>query len=609
MIAHRGLGISLWALLAGTAALAQTMPATSPTTAPAPLQIRVSDFGAKVDDGQDDSKAFAAAAAACAKKNGVTLVLDKGQYDFAEENLGTSHRPVYLANLDNVTIEGNGATLMFTGRATAFWISRCRGVKIRNLTIDWLRPPFSQGKVIASTPRSIQVEVEPEYPLTGKEKLQAMLDYDPETRLPIGTIDAFEGAFAGRKLIRPQVMEVSFKSDLALPPPAGTLMVLRHEVYGFNAIQVIGGRDVLVQDVTVRCAPGMAFQASETENVTIQRMHIGVPPESGRLMSLTADGMFFSSCTGTIRIEDTACEVNGDDGVNVSGKTFLVSELIGADGVAGAPVSGWHGTTPRPGDTIEIAAADDLVSYAKMTVAAAEYDEKAKVHRIRFTQPRPAKVAVGDAIMDTTLAARVRIARCSFRGTRARGIVLSTRDVVIEDCTFAGQTMNGIFLMLRPKGSGSQGPGCANVTIRRCTFDGCAAAPLIAYADVAHPAPGVFTDFTIEGNTFRADPSLDRLRDKPNHPNSAYWASAISFVGVQDAMLRGNTFDGYAYALYARACRNVQVRDNRCQQESGVYVDPAEPDNVTFDGNLLLNAHTDPAVQMDGAYSPLGQRH
>ena len=589
--------------------LATTMLTTQPhlraaDTTPGKI-VSVADYGAIPGDGKDDGPAIVAAATAAAEA-GATLVFPKGVYDIFEDTLPPTKRCVDIADTDGMVIEGNGSTLIGHGHISTFWFMRCKNVTVRNFTIDWQRPPFSQGKVLSSDARTITVQVDPQYLISGQERLQGMMDYDPATHAPIGLIDAFESGIVKKRLLRPQVLEVTFKKDLAAPPPPGTLIVLRHEIYGWNAMEFIDCAKVTVEDVTVHCSPGMAFHTATSRDLTLRRFRIAPTPDSGRLMSCTADGLFFSSCTGTVTIDDSWIEANGDDGINVSAKNLTVKDVPGPSELTAFAQVGWAGIVPQPGDKVEIASVADLVPKMTATVASASYDKQAKVHRIKFDAPLPQPVKAGDVIVDVTQVAKLRVTNTTITKNRARGIIVSTWDVAIDRCHISEQTMNGVLITSSPNRFGSQGPGANGLSITNCAFGGTFGSAILAYVECPNPAPGVHRNVTIAGNTFTTEPALDALRQKSQQPEVLCFQSAIYLGETDGATIDGNVFNGYGIAAFLGASKNVKLADNRSTGDSAVVVDQGSV-APTLSGNTCLAVSDKPAA-WTFAYLQPGQR-
>ena len=97
-------------------------------------------------------------------KDGETLTLESGKiysvwqcdckkrngYYFSnmaswEENPDGMHRAgVYLKDKKDVTIDGNGATLLVHGVITPILFDGCENITLKNLTVDYKRPTMSE---------------------------------------------------------------------------------------------------------------------------------------------------------------------------------------------------------------------------------------------------------------------------------------------------------------------------------------------------------------------------------------------------------------------------------------------------------------------------------
>ena len=113
-----------------------------------PGVVDVTTFGAKPDDGKDDTRAVQAAIDACRKHPHATLLFPKGRYDFvAGSNPRDKGSAMAVVGFRALTISGHGATLVGHGLTRMFSVKRCKELLIEGLAIDWDRPPFSQGTI------------------------------------------------------------------------------------------------------------------------------------------------------------------------------------------------------------------------------------------------------------------------------------------------------------------------------------------------------------------------------------------------------------------------------------------------------------------------------
>jgi parallel beta-helix repeat protein len=379
------------------------------------------------------------------------------------------------------------------------------------------------------------LKVRDEYPVEGGEPVVAFMSYHADTRLPDGSdgLDVYDSV-ERTELIAPQVLRVHLNREI--PVPEGKLLVLRHKVYVDNVFCFHRCADVTVSNVTVHAAPGMGLVGELTTNITLRRFNVQIRPGSGRLMSTTADATHFAGCKGSVSLANCLFEGMGDDGVNIKSGLYLTVRQRVDDHT----VLGQHNlkmaALPDTGDTLEMAHTDTLSPFASGTVREAAMEPgEGNMHRVRFEAPLPAELRAGDVLGNASRVARLRMARCTVRANRARGVLCQTRDAVIEDCTFQNCTGAGV-MVLTETVHFHESIGTRDVIVRNNRFENCnrgaasAEAALCALAylkEFAYPAkPGVHRNMTLEGNRIVGTDE-----------------SGIFAVGVDGLTLRKNTIE------------------------------------------------------------------
>jgi len=552
---------SAWRVLAGLACAL-----TCSAWALAAEVVLVTAAGAKPDDGADDTQAVRAAIRACAGKTGAVLRFPKGRYDFFPP-AGRGRVAMPFARCRDLTVDGGGSELIFHGTMGVMSFRDCRNVVVRDLVIDWQRPPFSTGRVIAAGESSFDVEVFEEFPVKGGEAVGAFMEYDPTTRLPTpGGLDVYE-AVASTELLRPQVLRVHLKRRIRAK--VGALMVLRHEVYGPGGLHFRSCRDVRVENVTIYTAPGMGVTGSRSSNLHLRRVRILPRPHTRRVLSTTADATHFNSCSGWIRIEECLFAGMGDDAVNVHGMYLRVIRRLDESTVAAVVRNRWI-VPPEPGDEVELIDPTTLLPYATVAVRAVAVDHKTREHRVSFARPLPARLAAGHYLGNTAWAPRLVIRGCEVRGNRARGFLIQTRGAVIENNVIRNNQSAGINVTtdLHPW---TESIGTRDVIIRNNVLEGCNKAArwhpgvINVFADLekgkGYGAAGVHRNILIEGNT---------IRDTHN--------AAIFVASAEGVVIRNNRIErcnlrpdrpGGRSAIYLRNARNVEITANTLKPGRG----------------------------------------
>lgn len=284
-------------------------------------------------------------------------------------------------------------------------------------------------------------------------------------------------------------------------------------------------------------------------------------------MSATADATHFNNCRGTVTLEDCLFEGMGDDATNIHSMYMVVTERVDARTVRLARGRHPHRmqAIPRPGDRLEFGGGDNpLVPYVTAVVETATPNPEAGVATIRFTEPLPVRTATEDVVGNASTCPVARILRCTVRRNRARGMLIQTRGVLLEDCVF--EDVSGAALHICADANyWWEGLGVRDVTIRgnrfsRCHFGAARRAAVIdIFAEVGRnlAGPGVHRSILIENNI---------VEDSDG--------AAVHVGSAEGVVIRGNTFSHPVdAAILLRNCRNVEIADNKLTGDAaGVHI-------------------------------------
>ncbi len=377
---------------------------------------------------------------------------------------------VSFGNLHHFTLDGQGATFLFSGLQQAMTWVNCSDITLRNIVIDWQRPPFSQGWVTAVAPDllSFDVQVNAKYPVTGTEPVLAFQAYDPQARSPLPSSVVMQNTVTGVSLTAPQHLHIVLSKPCTLV--AGNLVVLRHAIYNYDGCFLGQCSNVLVQNVSVYTCPGMGLMANHCENVSLQGFNVCRAPGSNRLMTSTADATHFIGCKGSLEVVGCLLENQGDDALNVHGKYYTVANQT--DSASLDAVIADSTAVPRDGDTLELSDGTTLATTATATVASTTYDEQSGACHITLTSPITAPVHTGvDFLLDTTWLPKVHIMNCTARNNRGRGFVIRARDALVEENSCSHIAGPGVEISC--SAFWMEGPASQNVIVRGNTFSEC----------------------------------------------------------------------------------------------------------------------------------------
>lgn len=495
------------------------------------------------------------------------LVFEKGRYEFTPGTNPKWHGySIIFHSPKNMTIDGQGSEFIFDSKVGGFYFHGSENINLINLTIDWKRPLFSVGEVLESREKEFDVKIWDEFPVEGGEPVAAYMDYEKETRLPrIGGIDLYHGV-ERTELIAPQTLRVFQRVD-ARPRP-GDLVVLRHQVYAYNAITLDHCRRARVADVAIYTCPGMGIVAKNSHDVSISRLQVRPKPGTNRIMSTTADATHFSGCTGMVRITDSYFEGMGDDAGNIKTGLYLTIKEI----LDNRTVVGQHNLNipdpPSPGDLMEFIETKDLLPYDTRRVESVTTPDNYSLHHVTFSEDLPRNLKVGDVIGNASRVARVYIAGNTVKNNRARGFLVQIRGAIIEDNHFENITGAALNICTEVVHF-FESIGTRDITVRNNQMINCGYGAALGQGAISIYAtlsqfrqalrPGVHNNIRLENN--RIDGS----------DNSAIFASATDGLYIADNTItnvsRRATMDSGNAAIYIMSTRNAIIRSNQAHPE------------------------------------------
>lgn len=533
-----------------------------------------------------------------------TLFFPKGTYFFPTR--------VDFCDKKRLTVVGEDATLMthfgpcehprMNNNLFAFY--GCEDVVISDFIVTTDNPIGWSGKVVAvnNEEHYYDVEIYEQFEVTGLEHPVALNSCDadgtPDYVFNGGkwrdattvTVDGkevercagFDYDVIGDHLCRFYVNPDANLSVL----PVGEQMVYRFIVYGNTHFEFANTHRILMKNMDLYRSSSMGIVvAPRCSDLTLDHYVMRVKPGSKELYCANADGIHILGLCGYLRMKHCYFDGLGDDTLNIHGSAGEIVE-IREDGKLHLQhrhrtgFSSLQKNWAIPGDVIEVYDSATFVRKGSFTVG--EF-----VDGIATVTSSTGEYAVGDALANTAYFAATHISDCVGRNTRARGFLLQTRNIIVEDCYIYGMSLPAIIVSPDIKVWFEVGPS-DNTVIRNNVFEKVAIIPSAANlgAIVAkgshdsgaadYPA-GVHRNMHIIGNKFinignsaiyiSATEGLE-IRDnlfmscseKPYSPDAVSVRHDIATVNCNDVTVSGNTTTRGAETLYyAENCERVTV--------------------------------------------------
>ena len=504
--------------------------------------------------------------------DGGTLRLEPRDYHFfadvaAERHLCLSNNRSGLKRIGfdlrkrrNLSIDGGGARLVFHGAMLPFAVTQCYGVTIRNLSIDWARPFYSQAEILGGDHTHVDCRLDTgRYPCQLRDGVlvfvgedwerpltEGIFEVEPHTGRPApGSGDNLAGRLTGRAH---ELGDGVFRLEGAFgkKPKVGNQLILRHTRREFPAILAAESRDLRLEGLRIRHAAGTAMLAQFCENVALRDCEVRPEPGSGRRFSATADASHFVNCRGKVSLQNCRFANQLDDAVNVHGIHYPIDAIRGERALRlrlghfeqhGVPLG-------FPGDELCFRDANSLLPLGHGRIHSSErLDDTTFDLILEGTHGLPAEQSA--VVENLTWTPAIEIRDCDFRHNRARGILVSS-------------------------------PRATEIVGNRLSPAG-AAIKISGDADYWFES-GAVRDVRIEGNHFidgnygprpwgRCAIDIDPEIINPWQSNNCFHSNIV---------ITHNTFrSSHAGLLYARSVDGLVFRDNRV--ENGEPINRGDP--------------------------------
>lgn len=470
----------------------------------------VSDYGLRPDSKKNASpvvqKVIARIQAECKDGEAVILRFEEGRYNFHEK--GCAEREYYISNHDqtnpkkvglaledmkNLTVDGQGAELIFHGRMLPVSLLRSENCTLKNLHIDFENPHISQVKVIENDPQK-GIVFEPaqwvKYRITKDGFFETFGDgwtmrhnygiaFEGDTKhLVYNTSDVYCPIKGVKEIAPRRILAPEWKDQRLVP---GTVMALRGWYRPTPGIFLSHDVNITIENVHVHYAEGMGLLAQLCENITLDKFGVCLRGENDpRYFTTQADATHFSGCKGKIVSRNGLYEGMMDDAINVHGTYLKVVKRVDDRTLVGRYMhnQAWGFEWGCIGDEVQFVRSNtmELIGETNRIASIRPYDKEqiagAREFLITFAEPVDAAIneKSGFGIENLTWTPEVLFAGNVIRNNRARGTLFSTpKATVVEDNLF-DHTSGAAVLLCGDCNGWYETGACRNVIIRKNRF-------------------------------------------------------------------------------------------------------------------------------------------
>lgn len=505
-------------------------------------------------------------------------------------------RPITISGKKNFTVCGEPGTVFVTHftpwgdpaeNNNGFHGRDCQGLTFRNITWTTDNPINCAGRVtsVDNEHHCYEVDIDPQFPITGWEHFWGT-DTCDEEGTPDYVIETYDRIVKeeltdenGNKRVKytgtkyehlgNNHIRVFMPADRDLSRlTVGHRVLYRYMIYGATVYHFAGCQDVLLQHIEIQRTSGMgAIIAPRSSNFTFDDFNIRLAKDDHALYASGADGIHITGLSGYLHMKDCDFLGLGDDALNIHSTAGEVEDFDPATGTMPC-IYRHRAMEPDKLGPLWAQAGDWLVVYDRETflqkgrVLLKDYhDSTAYVEKVEGA------VAKGDILANETFFASVHLDNCTVTHTRARGFLLQSWNMLVENCKIYGMSLPGIIVSPDIRVWYEVGPS-KNVEIRNCTFSKCgingSAANMGAIVvkashdvDADNYPAGVHDGVHIHHNLFQ------------NCGNSGIFVNAAKNVRIHDNRFENcsckrfsEKVDTNLYDIMLRRCENSTTADN-----------------------------------------------
>lgn len=502
--------------------------------------IKAEEFGVIPNTSKDMGPFLNDLIQEASKFSQVTIEFQEGSYDFWPEH--SPKRDYFISNtsseiecpsktktiallledLEDVTIDGNGALFIIHGKMINFAFVNCTNITMQNISFDYERATMSELKLEAVSSNSITASINPSSTFRITEnhiefygdnwtlKKHHTIAVDPD--LSAYYYSSFDPLLKSQaKQIAPY--KVIFEGDFSKANyKEGQVLTvrdpIRDQVGGFIGYS----KDIELKNVNMHYMHGMGIISQFSENITFDAIKVQPRKETGRLIAAFADAFHFSGCKGQITIKNCTTAGAHDDSVNIHGTHLKIVEKVSENKInlkfMNHQTYGFDAFLKT--DTLNFVHPQSLQIYGTGIVKDVEKLSD-RVVQINLEDNLPKGFELGDVVENVTWTPSVLIKDNYFSGTNTRGVLLTTqRKSVIENNIFYRTGMHAI-LIANDASSWYESGAVRDVNIRgnqfiECGYNQSPDSYVINISPENHEeAPGYFVheNITIEDNTFK----------------------------------------------------------------------------------------------------------
>lgn len=403
-----------------------------------------------------------------------------------------------LSGIHNCIINAEGVTFMVEGFMEPVSIRNSNNLTLKGLTIDHLRKPYSFGKITKISEKD------------GENNIEVTVKLDNNTpireKTPINLRHIFYDTEKD-KVIRAKIhkakfvdeYEISVKMPYSPEIKQGNEFYTIHTYHSRPAILIENSENITLKDISIHSQPGMGIVGNRSENISL--IGLKVIPSENHHFSTNTDATHFTSIKGKLLYDGCTFISQGDDSLNVHSYYHDIIEMLGNNTyrIKENTPGGTHAQTldyPDEGDTLELTDILTLKVLGEYKAIKVIPDFENLTTLVTLNKPLPENTE-NLVLTDVTRLPKLEIRNCVAKKHFARGFLVKSRGVIIEDNEISEVPLAGI--EIAAESNWYEGVSPCDVTIRRNKIYDCKCGILVK-ADCKNPEGQSVKNILIEDN-------------------------------------------------------------------------------------------------------------
>lgn len=442
----------------------------------------------------------------CAPEDSIVLRFAKGKYNFHEA--GSAERVYYISNHDqtnpkkvgialegfkHLTLEGNGAELIFHGRMIPLSLLHSENCTLRDFSIDFATPHITQVQVLENdAEKGITFKPAPwvNWRITKDSIFESYGDgwtahpsagiaFEEKTRHIVYNTSDLSFSTKGVSVTKDGALIAPQWKDSRLIP--GTIVAMRMWSRPTPGIFLSENRNTIINNVKVHYAEGMGLLVQLCDNITLEDFGICLKGnDDPRYFTTQADATHFSGCKGKIISRNGLYEGMMDDAINVHGTYLKVVKRMDDHTLVGRYMHGqaWGFKWGEAEDSVQFVRSNtmEITGQPNRITAIVPFDREevagAREFKITFRDAIAPAVSEqeGFGIENLTWTPEVEFSGNTIRNNRARGTLFSTPQKVVVENNLFDHTSGAAILLCGDCNGWYETGACRNVLIRKNRF-------------------------------------------------------------------------------------------------------------------------------------------